>query len=73
MVLYVWNSAKSRPNYWVRILAAKRRKIRKIKKQIVTTQVVRSPVGCLVFILVYVHRFLTLNREPLNREPESLL
>jgi hypothetical protein len=29
-------------------------------------------VGCLIFILVYVHRFLTLNREPWNREPKQL-
>jgi hypothetical protein len=38
--------------------------------QVVTTQVVRFKVGCLIFILIYVHRFLTLNREPWNFEPE---
>jgi len=27
-------------------------------------------IGCLIFILVYVHRFLTLNRELWNFEPE---
>jgi len=30
----------------------------------------RFTVVCLIFILVYVHSFLTLNCEPLNFEPE---
>ena len=39
---------------------------------LVTTLVVRFRVGCLIFILIYVHRFLTSNLEPWNFEPEQL-